>query len=110
MEPRGSNAESEPGAGGSRSGDPRSPARRLQDLKRALDVSTSWPAEYVFKFIVPAGELNHLLALLDGFPYSTRESSSGRYVSVTCEVEMDSSDSVIEVYQRTASVQGLLSL
>lgn len=99
-------------AGKARNGgkDLRSPAERLQALKRALDVSSVWPARYVFKFIVPAAELNHLLAILDGFPHTTRESRSGRYISVTCEVEMPSSDAVIEVYQRTAWIQGLLSL
>lgn len=92
-----------------RAGDARG-AEALAGLKRALDVHTEWPAEYVFKFIVPAGQLNHLLALLDGFPLRTRDSSGGRFVSVTAEVRMRSSDDVIAVYERTAVVQGLISL
>lgn len=103
-------ADSQAGKARNAGKDRRSPIERLQALKRALDVSSVWPAKYVFKFIIPAGEQNHLLALLDGFPYSTRESRSGRYISVTCEVEMPSSEAVIEVYQRTAGVRGLMSL
>ncbi|MFH0944661.1 MAG: DUF493 family protein [Planctomycetota bacterium] len=79
-------------------------------LRRALLSQGRWPSEYVFKFIVPAEELNHLLALLDGLPHCTRKSRSGRYLSVTCEAEMASPDAVIEVYQRMSGVRGLVAL
>jgi hypothetical protein len=86
------------------------PPAPLEGLKRALKAYQSWPSVYVFKFIVPSAELNHLLALLDGLPYTTRSSSSGRYVSVTIEVEMPCADDVIAVYLRTAGIKGLVSL
>ncbi len=82
----------------------------FESLKVALDAHVQWPTTYVFKFIVPAAELNHLLALLDPLPYSTRESRTGRYVSVTSEVEMESSEHVIAVYRRMSAVKGLMSL
>lgn len=86
------------------------PRSTLDRLKQALDAHVAWPNVYVFKFIVPAGELNHLLALLDGMRWTTRESREGRYVSVTCEVMMESSEDVIAVYRRASRVKGLMSL
>ena len=82
----------------------------LERLKVALDTYQVWPTVYVFKFIVPQAELNHLLALLDGFPISTRESRTGKYVAVTVEAKMHSSVEVIEVYERVAVIEGLRSL
>lgn len=79
-------------------------------LRQALLAQNRWPSEYTFKFIVPAAELTHLLALLDDLPHSTRESKSGRYISVTCAAEMAGPDAVVEVYQRMSGVRGLIAL
>lgn len=79
-------------------------------LKRALDGGVDFPAVYVFKFIVPVAGLNHLLALLDGMPCAQRESKTGKYVSVTVETVMTTSDDIIDVYRRTAVIDGLMSL
>jgi len=82
----------------------------VDGLRRALEAHCDWPSRYVFKFIVPAEELNHLLALLDDLPYSTRNSRSGRFFSVTCEAEMASPGAVIEVYRKMSGVRGLMAL
>lgn len=82
----------------------------LIGLKAALDAYQTWPTIYVFKFIVPQGQLSHLLALLDGLPISTRDSSTGRYTSVTIELPMQSSTEVIAVYERVVAVEGLMAM
>ncbi len=79
-------------------------------LRSALEEGVAFPTVYVFKFIVPAASLNHLLALLDGLRTTRRESKTGRYVSVTVEAMMTSSEEVIGVYRRTSCVEGLMSL
>jgi hypothetical protein len=81
----------------------------LERLAEVLDRCSAWPNVYVFKFIVPRNELNHLLALLDGLPVSTRESAHGRYVGVTAEAIMASPGDVIAVYERAVRVKGILS-
>lgn len=83
---------------------------RLQHLQTVLEDKVEWPSVYVFKFIVPASEENHILALLDGMDCKTRTSKTGKYVSVTVEEEMASAGHVIDVYRRTATVRGLISL
>ncbi len=93
-----------------RSNGKRAAKNNLEGLRAALDSEPSWPLVYIFKFIVPGAELNHLLALLDGLPHTLRDSKSGRFTAVTLELEMESSDSVIAIYQKTAVVKGLMAL
>lgn len=79
-------------------------------LERTLAEHETWPTLYCFKFIVPAEQANHLLALLDGLDPRTRSSRGGRWVSVTCEKVMRSSADVVAVYRRAAAVEGLMAL
>lgn len=90
--------------------DPKRDQHRLEGLKAALDKTTEWPTVYTYKFIVPRASLNHLLALIDGNRYSSRESKTGKFVSVTMERVVTSSEDVIELYKRTAVVKGLMAL
>lgn len=82
----------------------------LDGLKAALDNSMEWPDVYTFKFIVPRAQVNHLVALIDGHPYTQRESSSGRFVAVTMEAMMTSSDDVVAMYHRVAVIEGIMAL
>lgn len=84
-------------------------AMDLDGLRSALDQAMEWPAVYTFKFIVPRPQLNHLLALFDGHRVSQRESSGGRYIGVTFEAMMTSTDDVIAIYQRASIVEGVMS-
>ena len=56
-----------------------------ESLKATLEQTLTFPTMYVFKFIVPAAQLNHLLALVDGLPYTLRDSRTGKYTGVTIE-------------------------
>jgi putative lipoic acid-binding regulatory protein len=81
----------------------------LSGLKAALDGTVQFPTVYTFKFIVPREQVNHLLALLDGHKFSQRESSQGRFVGITFDAMMTSSDDVLAVYERASGVEGLLA-
>lgn len=78
-------------------------------LRAALDKHVKFPTNYVFKFIVPRTELPHLLALLDGMELTTRDSATGKYVSVTVEHVVRQAEHVIEVYERVRIVKGIMS-
>jgi len=91
-------------------GDGEKDADPLVGLKSTLDETVRFPSVYVFKFIVPAGELDVLMGHLGEMPTTERQSSGGKYVSVTSETVVISSDEVIDVYRRTSVVKGLMSL
>ena len=83
---------------------------KYRTLRSKLDVFHAWPHAYVFKFIVPGEKRGEIEELFAGADYSTRESSSGKYVSLTCAREMASSDAVIEVYERVDRIAGSFAL
>ncbi len=86
------------------------PTPDFDHFKAVLDSKMEWPAAWMFKFIVPKDQLNHLLAILDGMRHELRESSGGKWVSVTSETVYTTSDEVIAVYKKTANVTGVISL
>lgn len=80
---------------------------RFQQL---LDQDRSWPAEYLFKFIVPRPNLEKLQQLFGDHPVVIRASSRGRYVSVTARLRMQDSASVVELYRAAGEIPGVISL
>ena len=83
-------------------------------LKQQLIKDTSWPAPYLYKFIVPA-DLEKIAKIESIFAGSnaqikTKDSSKGTYTSVSIKVRMESPDAVIEKYIEVSSVEGVISL
>ncbi len=83
-------------------------------LREKLNESNSWPAEYLFKFIVPSDQLkieqvqaafNGLGAVID-----TRQSKTGKYTSVSVNVAMGSAEHIIEKYIEVSYIEGIISL
>jgi uncharacterized protein len=83
-------------------------------LKEQLTLDTSWPAPYMFKFIVAAQleRVAEIRAIFDGTNarIQTRDSSKGTYISVSIKVNMESPDAVIEKYLEVSKVEGVISL
>lgn len=79
-------------------------------LKELLDSEMEWPAEYMFKFIVPVGQVQLLKALLPTGGWSQRASSNGRYLSVTVNAKFKTSDEVIDIYDKVRHIEGIISL
>ncbi|WP_029898633.1 DUF493 family protein [Desulfohalovibrio reitneri] len=83
----------------------------LSRLRDTLEQCEDWPCEYTFKFIVPCQNVDQVLSPLEeGFSISTRESRTGKYISVTAVGRMACADDVIEVYQRMDGISGLIPL
>jgi uncharacterized protein len=64
----------------------------------------------MFKFIVPSGKENEIGIL---FPFNEillKPSSGGKYVSTTIRVMMESSDQIIEIYEKASSIDGVIAL
>lgn len=83
-------------------------------LKEELTNSTDWPAEYLFKFIVPS-EQDKILQIEDSFDrmgavIETNQSKTGKYTSISINVKMDSAQSVIDKYIALSAIEGIISL
>jgi len=83
---------------------------RLQKMAEMLDQQSTWPTDYLYKFIVPIGLLDEVKALFPEVALKVRESRTGKYVSVSALQKVDSSEAVIAVYRRAALVPGLIAL
>ncbi|OYQ32150.1 hypothetical protein CHU92_14505 [Flavobacterium cyanobacteriorum] len=85
-----------------------------QRLKQELMDSATWPAEYLFKFIVPSDE-EKILKIENSFDQmgaviDTTQSKTGKYTSVSVNVRMASAQSVIDKYIELSGIEGIISL
>ena len=83
---------------------------RWSGLKRTLDRLHDWPGLYTFKFVLPTIQLGRVLEAAADCPFSTRYSKSGRFVSLSATMRMESSDEVVAVYRALEGIPGLMSL
>ena len=82
----------------------------IQSFKEKLDNEHHWPSVYMFKFIVPKGKEDEVKQLFPGKELSTKSSRKGNYISVTAEVFIQSSNEVIQIYQKAHLIEGIISL
>ena len=83
-------------------------------LKEELEESTTWPSEYLFKFIVPTSQ-EKILKIEQAFDNTgavieTHASKTGKYTSVSIQVIMENATQVIAKYQELATIEGIISL
>lgn len=81
-----------------------------EQFKEQLDNEYSWPALYMFKFIVPNEQEGEVKAL---FPYNeltSKASKNGKYISVTAQVMMNSSEAIVQIYEKAYKIEGIISL
>lgn len=84
----------------------------FQNLREQLELQ-EWPNVYLFKFIVPNSEeaLARTVALFtDLSELNFHESKTGKYVSVTAKEMMMDVDSIIQVYMKASTIEGIVSL
>ena len=79
----------------------------LDSFRSSLDANYDWPCLFPFKFIVPKDQCQTVLDLFADDPVKSNESSSGRFIGFTMEMNMHSSDEVIAIYQRVPKYQVL---
>jgi|TARA_B110000240_G_C13078499_1_gene274800 putative lipoic acid-binding regulatory protein len=83
-------------------------------LKVQLDDTTDFPADYLYKFIVPTSE-NQVVAVEHIFDNSgavikKKNSKTGKYVSVSIMLKLNSSDEIIAYYEKAGKIKGIISL
>jgi putative lipoic acid-binding regulatory protein len=83
----------------------------FNSFQEKLDKHYAWPALYMFKFIVPLNKQEELRQLFPLHITSTeKHSEKGNYISLTYQMMMPSSESVIEVYRKVSVIDGIIAL
>lgn len=82
-------------------------------LRELLNKENNWPMVYMFKFIIPAD--NQKIALIeskfsDEAVISHKDSSNGKYFSITVKEVMLSADAIIDKYKEMKNIEGLITL
>ena len=91
------------------------PDEFYKKLKEQLYDTTTWPSEYLYKFIVTSDKqkIGDIESLFDnlGAVITTTESKNGKYTSVSVNVPMKNPEAVIDKYKEVAEkVEGVISL
>ncbi|WP_445452705.1 DUF493 family protein [Flavobacterium sp. 25HG05S-40] len=83
-------------------------------LREELDSTSTWPSEYLYKFIVPtdAKKIEAVENAFDnlGAVIQTTQSKTAKYTSISINVMMESPESVIEKYIEVSTIEGIISL
>lgn len=84
------------------------------NLKNQLDDTTKFPADYMYKFIVPTDENQvievHSLFNDGGAVIKTKKSKTGKYISISIVIKLENSEKVISYYKKAEKIKGIISL
>lgn len=86
---------------------------QFKSLHEKLSKDLNWPQVYMFKFIVAASTQKIALVhskFSDEAITQQKESSGGKYISITVKEVMLSADSVIEKYMEVSTIEGVIAL
>jgi len=83
-------------------------------LKLQLEDTSSWPSNYLYKFIVPTDDdkIKQIQDIFDntGAVIESKQSKKGTYTSISVTVNLESADAVITKYKEVGKVEGVISL
>ena len=83
-------------------------------LKTELDNSNTWPAEYLFKFIVPSvsNNVQFVESQFDnlGAIIKTTKSKTAKFTSISVDVTMNSAQQIVDKYLQVSAIKGIVSL
>lgn len=83
---------------------------QLKLLKQLLDDQYTWPAVYLFKFIVRKEFVSALREVFPSENITYNSSSKGNFISLTISIVAQSSDEILSYYTRASSVPTLIAL
>jgi len=83
-------------------------------LKVQLDDTTSFPSDYMYKFIVPtdSSQVQEVETIFDNYraTITKKKSKTGKYISVSIVLSVENSDLVISFYEKAEKIKGIISL
>lgn len=85
----------------------------LESLRKKIIETTVFPTVYMFKFIVSSD--NRKIAMVENLfdenaEVHTKESGSGKYISITSRQVAMNADEIIEVYRKASGIEGIMFL
>jgi putative lipoic acid-binding regulatory protein len=87
---------------------------QYKSLHEKLSTDFTWPQEYMFKFIIASEKTEALEAVLTHFTPEAKidykQSSSGKYISVTINETHQNADNVVIKLQNVAKIEGVMAL
>ena len=83
-------------------------------LKLSLTETTTFPTNYMFKFIIPtdkdkSNQIDNMFNKL-GAVIKSKSSKNKKFTSLTILVDMNSADEIIDKYKEVGTVEGVISL
>lgn len=83
-------------------------------LKEELLTTSNWPSIYLYKFIVPT-DIDKIKSVEEAFNnlgavIKTTQSKTGKFTSVSVNVNMQNPEHVIEKYIEVSNIEGIISL
>ncbi len=85
-------------------------ANDYTEFREKLESSYSWPALYMFKFIVSSDKEEEITNLFPKNEVKLKSSKTGKYISLTAEIMIGTSDQVIVIYKKAHTIEGLIAL
>ncbi|WP_445382001.1 DUF493 family protein [Robiginitalea sp. IMCC43444] len=83
-------------------------------LREELQKSTTWPSNYLYKFIIPTDpvRIEQIGSIFNntGAVIESKKSRNGKYTSLSITVHLENPDQVIEKYREVGKVKGVISL
>ena len=77
-------------------------------LKVELDMSNTWPALYLFKFIVPS-ENDNIVRVEQAFDCMGAV-KTGKFTSISVDVQVKDSQEIVDKYLEVSTIKGIVSL
>ncbi len=83
-------------------------------LREELGNTSTWPNEYLYKFIVPTSpskieEVENAFNNM-GAVIQTSQSKTGKYTSISINVMMEGPNQIVEKYIQVSNIEGIISL
>ncbi|MBT8235320.1 MAG: DUF493 domain-containing protein, partial [Bacteroidia bacterium] len=82
-------------------------------LRKELADSTSWPSDYLFKFIVTTDnekiQTIHKIFDNSGAVIESRQSRKGKYTSISVTINLADPEAVIKYYKQVSRIEGVIS-
>lgn len=82
----------------------------IERFKKQLVDHYDFPTLYLFKFIVPVEQKDKFENLFPEISFDTKNSKTGKYISFSKKLKVNSSEEVVEIYNRAYSINGIISL
>ncbi len=94
--------------------DENNPDEFYKRLKEKLTETSTWPSDYLYKFIVKSDSENisqiHKIFDNTGAVIESKKSKKGKYTSVSITVNLKDPEQVIQKYKAVGELEGVISL